>query len=170
MYKMDPIIRDIVDFPNYQISENCEIYNKKTGKEMKIYMSNDGYAMIKLCKDKEREHHSVHRLIYEAFNGKIPAGLMIDHVNMIKSDNRLENLRLATRAQNTYNTCARKNNNLGEKYICVDRKKNDTYYHVRIRRYGEFLCHKRFPYNSEGLEEAKKYRDEQVLIHDPFRN
>jgi len=43
---------------------------------------------------------SLHRLVFEAFNGKIPNGMEVDHINMDKEDNSLSNLRLATRSQN----------------------------------------------------------------------
>ncbi len=41
-----------------------------------------------------------HRVIWEMFNGKIPEGKVIDHINGIKDDNRIENLRLTTQRQN----------------------------------------------------------------------
>ncbi|MBO7732924.1 MAG: HNH endonuclease [Methanobrevibacter sp.] len=44
-----------------------------------------------------------HRLIWEAFMGKIPEGEEIDHINTIRDDNRLENLRLVTSKQNKHN-------------------------------------------------------------------
>ena len=42
-----------------------------------------------------------HRVIWEMFNGKIPEGLQIDHINGIKDDNRIENLQLLSHKQNT---------------------------------------------------------------------
>ena len=44
--------------------------------------------------------HKLHRLVWQAFNGPIPEGVDIDHVNGQKPDNRLENLRLASCADN----------------------------------------------------------------------
>ena len=42
----------------------------------------------------------VHRFIWECFNGLIPDGKIIDHVNNIKDDNRLCNLQLMTHKEN----------------------------------------------------------------------
>lgn len=45
----------------------------------------------------------VHRLIWVMMNGEIPAGLEIDHINGVRSDNRLKNLRMVTDRQNAVN-------------------------------------------------------------------
>ena len=45
-----------------------------------------------------------HRVIWELHNGSIPDGLEIDHINRVRSDNRIENLRLATSQENKRNT------------------------------------------------------------------
>ena len=44
-----------------------------------------------------------HRIVWEAFNGEIPEGMEIDHINAIRNDNRLENLRLTTPKENRNN-------------------------------------------------------------------
>lgn len=45
----------------------------------------------------------VHRIIWETFNSEIPDGYEIDHINTIKTDNRLCNLRLVTSKENKNN-------------------------------------------------------------------
>lgn len=44
---------------------------------------------------------SEHRVIWVYVNGPIPAGLVVDHINEVKSDNRIENLQLVTPLANT---------------------------------------------------------------------
>jgi hypothetical protein len=41
-----------------------------------------------------------HRMIWESVHGPIPAGLQINHINGIKTDNRLANLELVTPSEN----------------------------------------------------------------------
>ena len=44
----------------------------------------------------DKKGYYVHRFVYECFNGIIPDGKVIDHVNNIKDDNRLCNIQLIT--------------------------------------------------------------------------
>lgn len=54
-----------------------------------------------------------HRVIWEMHNGEIPAGFEIDHINGIRNDNRIENLRLVTRSINNKNKKMQSNNTSG---------------------------------------------------------
>lgn len=64
---------------------------------------NTGYVRVKL----KGKRFMAHRIVWELHNGEIPKGYMIDHINGDKTDNRIENLRIATRAQNASNTLAK---------------------------------------------------------------
>jgi hypothetical protein len=43
---------------------------------------------------------SIHREVYKAFVGEIKIGFVINHINGIKSDNRVENLEMITQSEN----------------------------------------------------------------------
>ena len=77
------------------------IFYKRQGKEiiLKPCFARD-YLTVMLCKNKTKKHHSLHRLVWEAFTGPIPEGMQVNHINEDKTDNRLENLNLMTCKEN----------------------------------------------------------------------
>lgn len=44
---------------------------------------------------------TVQKLVYETFYGEVPKGFDIDHINDIKDDNRIENLRVLSHRDNS---------------------------------------------------------------------
>lgn len=62
-----------------------------------------GYMRAAVNRGDHIESFKVHRAVYETFVGEIPEGYTIDHINTIKDDNRLENLRCVTMAENNRN-------------------------------------------------------------------
>lgn len=68
--------------------------NKKAGTKRK-----EGYIVIQLNKTQ----YYAHRLIWTLLNGYIPNDRHIDHINRIKDDNNIINLRLVTDRENSLN-------------------------------------------------------------------
>jgi len=66
-----------------------------------------GYPVVTLCKKGSRKMNYVHRLLWESFHGKTENGIQIDHIDRNRSNNKIENLRIATRSQNQRNTISR---------------------------------------------------------------
>jgi len=87
-------------YKRYLILENGIILYSETEKICPDYGNgraarNSGYRKIKIFNDdKERKCFYVHRLIWLAYYGKIPRGYEVDHINFIRNDNRLVNLRI----------------------------------------------------------------------------
>lgn len=70
---------------------------------------NDGYVIVKI--NVERFYR--HRIIWTMFNGSIPEGKVIDHINGIAGDDRIENLRLADTIINAKNQKKNSKNSSG---------------------------------------------------------
>jgi hypothetical protein len=64
----------------------------------------------------------VHRLAWLLFHGSWPED-QIDHINMVRDDNRIVNLREATNGENKWNTLAQSNSSHGSKGVAWDAQK-----------------------------------------------
>ena len=62
------------------------------------------FGYMKCCvrkrAQKDQKTYSIHRFVWECYNGVIPEGKVIDHINDDKEDNRLCNLQLMTQQEN----------------------------------------------------------------------
>jgi hypothetical protein len=90
---------------------------------------NHGYKVLGI----NGKNYLNHRLIFMMHHGFIPK--IIDHVNGNKQDNRIENLRQATRPQNAYNAKAHSDNLTGYKNINFLPKTNK--FHVQLQINGK---------------------------------
>lgn len=59
-----------------------------------------GYSIVDLCKNGKYFRGSVHRMMWEAFNGPIKSKLEVNHKDLNRSNNQLTNLELVTHQQN----------------------------------------------------------------------
>lgn len=84
-------------------------YNKRQCKFVlcKLIECIGGYLKVNVSKPKIAKV-LVHRLVYETFVCNIPDGYEIDHINTIKGDNSLTNLRAVTHNDNMNNPLTRK--------------------------------------------------------------
>lgn len=63
-------------------------------------VTREGYALAHLQVDGVRATPTVHELVLAAFVGDRPAGFDVNHINGVKTDNRLANLEYVTRSDN----------------------------------------------------------------------
>ena len=96
--------KDVVGFEGlYQVSDHGNIKSARTNRSIIGWRVKQGYHFVDLFKDCKRTKALVHRLVMAAFKGR--SELEVDHVNGIKDDNRLVNLRYCTPRENiTYYT------------------------------------------------------------------
>lgn len=92
--------KQLLTFPDYYADEHGDIYNKQ-GHKMSPFVDTTGYWQLKLRKNKTIHHVRAHRLVYEAFYGKIPDGMQINHIDGNKLNNSINNLETVTNQENT---------------------------------------------------------------------
>lgn len=110
------------DIFNYDPETGDLIWKVKTSNRIKVgevagYKSKAGYIVV--CRTK-----LAHRIIWEMHNGPIPEGMEIDHINHIKDDNRLENLRLVLSRKNKLNYPLYSNNTSSVAGVSWDAARN----------------------------------------------
>ena len=93
------MIKDIINFENYQISDDGRVWSKKSNKWLKPIDVN-GYKKVSLYKNGKEYQRLVHRLIAETFIPNPNNYEEINHINEDKSDNRVENLEWCTSSYN----------------------------------------------------------------------
>ena len=91
----------VVDFPNYLINKNGDVYSKPYKKLLKQQKNNDGYMGIQLTNKGNRRSYLVHRLVAIHFIDKrINDGNKINHKDGDKTNNHVENLEWVTDSEN----------------------------------------------------------------------
>lgn len=91
------------------------------------------YLTVVLCGSRRRIRRYVHRLVMLTFRGEDASKGEVDHINGIRTDNRLENLRWVTSKENKHNGLSEKryaiaNALMGKPIICSDSSGNEVRY------------------------------------------
>lgn len=99
------IWKDIVGYEGlYQVSNLGRVKSlnyRRSGKEKIMSLKiNKGYQFVALTKDKKIKCFYVHRIVWEAFKGPIPNGMVINHKSESPSQNNIENLECITQKDN----------------------------------------------------------------------
>lgn len=92
--------KQIKNFPYYEISDNGEVRAYKTKRQMKPLYDKDGYCCVKLYKNNKYYHKRIHRLVLENFVREPKDFEECHHINEIRDDNRLKNLKWVSRQEN----------------------------------------------------------------------
>ena len=90
-------------FTNYAATKDGEILNVKTGRILKKNLTYQGYYQFKIS-DKnliKPKNYLIHRFEWECVRGVIPEGFVIDHIDSVRTNNKIYNLQLLTLAENS---------------------------------------------------------------------
>tara|TARA_R110000851_G_C12843586_1_gene542038 strand:+ start:34 stop:495 length:462 start_codon:yes stop_codon:yes gene_type:complete len=104
-------------YENYELFRDGSIYSHLTNRILKQHPSTKGYLHIKLYNNNKKKIHYIHRLLAEYFIPNPDNLPVVDHINRIRDDNRIENLRWVSLEENTHNSNHYKNKILKHKNI-----------------------------------------------------
>ncbi len=107
----------IEGFENYSVSKYGNVKNNKTGKIIKPILNHNGYYRVGLWKNGDGKKFKVHRLVGNAFIPNPKNKPQIDHIDNIKTNNNVNNLRWCTNSENNQNKGITKNNTSGVKGV-----------------------------------------------------
>ena len=87
---------------NYAASKDGEILNVKTERIWKKIFTDKGYYQFKVSNKNliKPKNYYIHRFEWECIKGVIPEGFVIDHIDSVRTNNKIENLQLLTLAEN----------------------------------------------------------------------
>ena len=120
-----------VDIKNYegvyQISNTGKIRSRNFNKIkiIKGRIGKDGYVRVNLYKNKTSKTFKVHRLVSEAYIENTYSKAFVNHKNLIKTDNDVDNLEWATPLENTRHYIYNENKKRKKQYenISYERRK-----------------------------------------------
>jgi hypothetical protein len=90
----------IKDYPNYKITKTGKVYSYHRKKYLTLNMNDDGYIRVYITNENGRRGLLVHRLVAITFIPNPENKNQVNHKNMKKNDNSVDNLEWATESEN----------------------------------------------------------------------
>lgn len=143
-------------FPNYEVSNQGRVrrlYKTQPPKILKPCFCQGDYYQVGLRKDSKRNSTLIHRLVAKAFLPLVKDKIEINHINHIRTDNRVENLEWVDRSENM-----------------IKAKDKSEHRNIQITKYGNYNVviwrqqKKIYDKTYKTLEEAVNARNEFLKI------
>lgn len=97
--------KTVPGFEDYQISNLGRVKSLKFGRELilKGSLTSEGYLSVSICKNRVQKTKYIHQLVAEVFlnHKSCKMTFVVDHKNLKKTDNSVDNLQIVTFRENT---------------------------------------------------------------------
>lgn len=93
-------VKSFVFSSSYKVTACGKVYSLKRKTIKKTQVDINGYEYVSLYSEGKQKRTTVHRLVAQSFFGK--SEKTVNHINGIKTDNRLDNLEFITMLENIY--------------------------------------------------------------------
>ena len=158
-------------FSRYTICRHGNVINDETKTVLKGTVNNGGYRMYYLQTDEgTKKLMSGHRLVALAFIPNPEQKPMVDHIDRVKTNNHISNLRWATNSENKINTGMYKRKKEGDGFRHIRKRTQngnvDEYYILQIKRNGKLIVSKTYRTDKYTIDQVVKIRNEFYKKHD----
>ena len=158
IYPTQDQVKTLFDYKDgglyWRVQRPCIEIGQRAG-----YTGNSGYRIININRKNYREH----RLVWLWHYGTMPLN-QLDHINRIRNDNRIENLRECTTKENHQNRSIGTNNTSGHIGVSWDKKPNKWKAHITVDGKSSHLGY------FERLEDAVAARLNAQKLYHTFAN
>jgi hypothetical protein len=163
--KIREIWKPIVGYENYEISSFGRVRHAITKRIRKLLMGTTGYKCFKVRQNGKLKNIKIHQAVAKAFIPNPCNKPNIDHINNIKTDNKISNLRWVTNSENSHNTSIRSDNSSGLKGVSFNKRSGKWVAYIDFNR-------KRIPLGYfDTIEEAKTTRQRKSTeLFGEFKN
>lgn len=107
MKEQTEVWKEIPGYDNYAVSDQGRVMriargrSTHPGKILRPARNTRGYSNVVLCHECLPKTFTVHTLVMLAFVGPRPEGMEVNHINGVKTNNRLSNLEYVTPQENS---------------------------------------------------------------------
>lgn len=152
-------VKDLFEYRDGNLYWKKSAGRVKDGDKAGCLDKSNGYIRVRIS----GKNYRLHRIVFLFHHGYMPE--YVDHINVVKQDNRIENLREATSTENNSNTKLNITNTSGVKNI---------YWNKRLNKWHAQITHKKLRHHM-GFFDNKEHAAEFIalareMLHGEFAN